>query len=589
MADAVDLARIRASEFYRAHRPVPSDPGRRARLLEAILNRSSSVTGAVVGIADLPGARDAVLVPYVRHRLAEAAAAARALGDLRPIEVAVLADCLLSLWDFAGIAAALPAWTEAVAGTPFARRIDQTGRRAALRLGRLGDAARGIEAIGDDLGALVLRGDVLDAVGRMDEARDAYEAAVRRDGTDPGARLSHGFHLMKSGQIRDGLASWSVADALLDVYPLRRHRPHWTGEPLGRRRLMVLFEHGLGDMIQVARFLPRLLEREPDATVLARVPAPLAGLMARAFPRIRFVTEDGREPGLRPVRPLDAARRGARRSGTRAAQPLHRPRRPGAPADRCPAADRDLLARAPAAIRGHPLHPARHVRGTVRSARCRFRRPPEPVDARGDGAARRRGQRRRAADPRFPRPRRPRGILRPGGHGGHGRRASRRGRGSPDGPAVAPRCLLALGRRRRAGTVVRHRRGAAPRWRHGLGTPPRPPRRSASTDIVRLRPRRDRTAGGGGRPVADRAAVPRRRAGGDRRSRGRRHGRAAGEPPSRRPACPSSRRARCRPAASRPGSSDRPRRASTHSSSMPARPSPRSPSRSCGASPISTR
>ncbi len=59
---------------------------------------------------------------------------------------------------------------------------------------------------------------------------------------------------------------------------------------------MVLFEHGLGDMIQVARFLPRLLAREPRAVVLGRVPLPLRGLMARAFPAVRFVTEDEREP-----------------------------------------------------------------------------------------------------------------------------------------------------------------------------------------------------------------------------------------------------------------------------------------------------
>ncbi len=296
VAGVAELARIRADEVYRTRRPVPTDPRRRARLIEAMLNRGRSVAATAVGIEDLAGAHDCVLVPYVRYRFAEAAAAARELGDLRAVEVAVLADCMMSVWDFGGVAAALPAWTEAVAGTPFARRIEQTGRRAALRLGRLDDAARDIEAIGDDVGALVLRGDVFDAMGRMDEACIAYEGAIRRDGTNSDARLSYAFHLMKRGRIRDGLASWGVADALLGVYPLRRHRPHWAGEPLGRRRLMILFEHGLGDMIQVARFVPRLLEREPDAIVLGRVPAPLVGLMARAFPGIRFVTEDEREP-----------------------------------------------------------------------------------------------------------------------------------------------------------------------------------------------------------------------------------------------------------------------------------------------------
>ena len=297
LSEAAGLARIRAGEAYTAHRPIPADPARRARLLAATLNRRSLVTAVAVDTADLAGLRDALLVPYLRHRFAAAAAAAdRLAAPLTPLETVILADSLLGTWAFEAIAAGLPGWTRTVAGTGFARRIEQTGRRAALRLGRLAEAARDIEGTGEDVGALVLRGDVLDALGRLDEAGRAYEAAVRRDGTDPDARQGLAFHLLKAGRIRDGLASWSVADALFGTYPLRRHRPHWTGAPLGRRRLMVLFEHGLGDMIQVARFLPRLRSREPEAAILARVPAPLIGLMRRSFPDIAFVSEDEREP-----------------------------------------------------------------------------------------------------------------------------------------------------------------------------------------------------------------------------------------------------------------------------------------------------
>ena len=296
LSDVADLTRLRAAEFLLTHRVLPSDPARRARMLGAMLNRRSLASAVTVGASDLAGLRDAVAVPYLRHGFAAAAAAAGSLGPLRAIEVAILADCLMRTWDFRGIAEALPDWTQTVAGTPFALRVAQVGRRAALRLGRLGDAADGIDREGDDLGSLVLRGDVYDALGHMDEARAAYEAAIHRDGTDPQAREGYAFHLMKSGRVRDGLAQWSAADALSGTYPLRRHRPHWAGEPLGARRLMVLFEHGLGDMLQVARFLPRLAAREPEARLLGRVPAPVAGLMTRAFPRVSFVTEDEREP-----------------------------------------------------------------------------------------------------------------------------------------------------------------------------------------------------------------------------------------------------------------------------------------------------
>ncbi len=296
LSATADLARLRLAELYLARRPVPSDPTRRARRLAETLNRWGGLSAVPVAAADLAGARDALLVPYLRHRFAAAARTAATLGDLRPVEAAVAADSLLAVWDFAGIAAALPAWRRAVAGTAYAPRVAQVGRRAALRLGRLGEAAADLDSSDDDLGASTLRGDLCDALGRMDDAREAYEQAIRRNGADPYARQAYGFHLMKAGRVRDGLASWAASDALSGVYPLRRHRPQWAGEALGRRRLMVLFEHGLGDMLQVARFLPCLLEREPEAAIMARLPAPLLGLLSRQFPRIRFVDEGEREP-----------------------------------------------------------------------------------------------------------------------------------------------------------------------------------------------------------------------------------------------------------------------------------------------------
>ena len=61
--------------------------------------------------------------------------AAKAEASLLPLEVVVLADCLIELWDYRRIDASLQAWTAAVAGTPYAHRIAQVGRRAALRMG----------------------------------------------------------------------------------------------------------------------------------------------------------------------------------------------------------------------------------------------------------------------------------------------------------------------------------------------------------------------------------------------------------------------------------------------------------------------
>ena len=294
--EVLDLARLRGAAFLLNHRRVPTEIERRAHLLGATLNRFSGLSALAIGPAEARAVRDAILVPYLRHRFSDAAVAARTATRLSPVEIAVAADALRAQWDFEALAAALPAWTEAVAGTAFAQRMAQVARRTALRLGRLRDAERGLDEEPDDVGGLLLKADIRDALGHLDEAGDAFRAAIRRNGTDAYARQAYGQHLLKAGLIRDGLAEWSVADTLFGNYPLRRRCPQWFGEPLGRRSLLVIFEHGLGDMIQMARFLPRLVATQAEARIVARVPTPLLGLFRRCFAGLTFVAEDGPEP-----------------------------------------------------------------------------------------------------------------------------------------------------------------------------------------------------------------------------------------------------------------------------------------------------
>lgn len=299
MPGVEEIARFNALTLYRSHRPIPTDATRRARMLSVMLNRWSGVSPAAVSLEPWDQVRDAVLVPYLRHRFAatvEAIDRADIETSLRPLEVLILADCLFELCDYQRIAASLQAWTAAVDHGPYAHRITQVGRRTALRMGRLTTAARDIERSGTDLASLLLRGEVYDALGRTNDASASLAAAVHRDGSNSYARLIYAFHLLKTGRLLEGLSNWSASDTLAGIYPLRRHRPSWAGEPLGARSLLVLFEHGFGDMIQMSRFLSRLRAREPEAIITGRVPAALAGLLARAFPTISIFTDADREP-----------------------------------------------------------------------------------------------------------------------------------------------------------------------------------------------------------------------------------------------------------------------------------------------------
>ncbi len=223
------------------------------------------------------------------------------------------------------------------------------------------------------------------SAGRMTQA-PSLAAAVHRDGSNSYARLIYGFHLLKTGRILEGLSNWSASDTLAGIYPLRRYRPSWAGEPLGSRSSLVLFEHGFGDMIQMSRFLPRLRAREPEA--IDHGPGS-GGARRAAGPCLSdYRIHHGRRAGtgLRSLRPLDAVAGGARRNRPRATQHLHRPRS-AAPrvfrrASRA-VQDRDLLARTSSPVRSDPLDPARPLRQPVPGPRLRLRRPAEQPHGRG--------------------------------------------------------------------------------------------------------------------------------------------------------------------------------------------------------------
>jgi len=78
--------------------------------------------------------------------------------------------------------------------------------------------------------------------------------------------------------------------------------PVWRGEPLDGRRVLVLSEQGYGDVIQFARFLPRLAERGGE--VLVEAPTALRALIAR-IPGVAACPPFGHVPaGIDCVVPL---------------------------------------------------------------------------------------------------------------------------------------------------------------------------------------------------------------------------------------------------------------------------------------------
>lgn len=168
----------------------------------------------------------------------------------------------------------------------------------------------------------------LRAEAKWEEALPVCVEAHRADPDSPAAAYNLGVMLAKVGRLDEGeklirhtlalapgkeLVIHSLAHILLgqgryqEAWPLYEIRqlmpelnigfpkgfdfPRWRGEPLAGKRLAIFPEQGLGDMIQFARFLPRLID-EAAEVILLTVP-PLERLFRHNFPGATVVRASG--------------------------------------------------------------------------------------------------------------------------------------------------------------------------------------------------------------------------------------------------------------------------------------------------------
>ncbi len=140
--------------------------------------------------------------------------------------------------------------------------------------------------------------------GELAQARAHYLAALRLNPEHHLASYSLGTLSLLEGKWQEGWQGYeSRWQALYRPYP-NTPLPRWSGEVVNRSaRLLVIGEQGFGDMLQFVRFLPQLLHRFAQVTVL--VPDTLQQLLQQSLPpEINVVTSLSDHSGLTHHIPL---------------------------------------------------------------------------------------------------------------------------------------------------------------------------------------------------------------------------------------------------------------------------------------------
>jgi tetratricopeptide (TPR) repeat protein len=183
---------------------------------------------------------------------------------------------------------ALAAFAQASALEPSNPEVHFQRANALMDQNRLTDALAACDqaiALGPTYApAMLLRANLLLHKDLPSEAMAAYDATIAANPDYPEGHYHRGSALLLHGRFREGWREfeyrWKVADCGFDRPGL--HAREWRGEVLAGRSIVIYSEQGLGDAIQFARFLPRLVQMGAKVTFLchpnlARLFRPFAG------------------------------------------------------------------------------------------------------------------------------------------------------------------------------------------------------------------------------------------------------------------------------------------------------------------------
>lgn len=281
-----------------AHPPTLANRAGALRALDRRAEALATVRGALALDPDFADGLNTLGLLLTELGLAEEASA--------PLEKAVaLTPGQPAYWNNLGIALsrtsrpaeALDSFERALALAPGYAEA-QSNRAAALRaLGRLQEALAATERLlatqPGHLDAWVNRACILRDLGRPAEALGALRAIVAAAPEHVEAQWSLALELLAAGRWEEGwpLFEWRWRRPEFQPLAGRFDSPPWLGEtPLDGKTILLHFEQGLGDSLQMLRYLDLIAEQGGKAIVA--IQRPLLPLV-RGLPGIAHLMTEG--------------------------------------------------------------------------------------------------------------------------------------------------------------------------------------------------------------------------------------------------------------------------------------------------------
>lgn len=125
------------------------------------------------------------------------------------------------------------------------------------------------------------------AQGQLDRALQCYHCVSHHPHPPVEFAFNYAIALIQQGDWLAGFRwyeqRWQQPRLRALQHRYDQHCLAWQGQSLAAKTLLIWQEQGLGDMVQMARFLPLWQERHPYCRLILRVAPPLARLLASCF------------------------------------------------------------------------------------------------------------------------------------------------------------------------------------------------------------------------------------------------------------------------------------------------------------------